>query len=158
MTIREIQAKDNQKIEEIVKSTIVEFGLPTTGSAYEDSDTQAMCEAYQDANAIYFVAEADNEVVGGGGIKPLQGFNSTVCELQKMYLKPGARGKGYGKQVFDACLKAAKQLGYKQCYLESDPTMTSAINIYEKNGFKHLKGPLGNTGHTACGVWMLKDL
>lgn len=158
MTIRKIEVKDNQKIEAIIKSTILEFGLPTTGSAYEDSDTQAMYEAYQGTNAIYFVAEADDKVIGGGGIKPLQGSDNSICELQKMYLKPSSRGKGYGKKIFDRCLLAAKELGYKQCYLESDPSMTSAINIYEKNGFKHLKGPIGNTGHVACGVWMIKNL
>ena len=158
MKIRKIQPKDNQKIEEIVKSAIIEFGLPTTGSAYEDSDTNAMYEAFLDDNAIYFVIEDDNEVIGGGGVKPLQGQDNDICELQKMYLIPSARGKGYGKKIFDICLSAAKELGYKQCYLESDPGMTIAIKIYENNGFKHLTGPIGNTGHTACGIWMIKDL
>lgn len=158
MNIREIRASDNQKIEEIVKSTIVEFGLPTQGSAYEDNDTQNMYEAYQGFNACYFVLELENEVVGGGGIKPLQGENSDVCELQKMYLLPKGRGKGYGRKIFERCLSAAKDLGFKQCYLESDPGMKSAINLYEKSGFEHLKGPLGNTGHTACGIWMIKSL
>ena len=158
MIIRKIQAKDNKIIEDIVKSTIVEFGLPMTGSAYEDPDTSAMYEGYSGERSIYYVIEETNEVVGGGGIKPLKGYNEDVCELQKMYLKPMARGKGYGKLIFNKCLRAAKELGYKQCYLESDPSMTTAINIYEKNGFKHLKGPIGDTGHPVCGVWMLKDL
>jgi len=30
--------------------------------------------------------------------------------------------------------------------------------LYEKNGFKHLNKPLGNTGHIICGVYMLKEL
>ncbi len=93
MIIRKIQGKDNQKIEHIIKSTILEFGLPTCGSAYEDADTNAMYEAYQGDKAIYFVAEHTNHVIGGGGIKPLQGSNGTICELQKMYLDPQARGK-----------------------------------------------------------------
>lgn len=158
MNIRKIQPEDNQKIEEIVKAAILEFGLPIAGSAYEDSDTSAMYEAYLDDNAIYYVVEDENEVIGGGGIKRLQGHSANICELQKMYLKPTARGKGYGKIIFDMCLNAAKELGYQQCYLESDPGMTTAINIYEKNGFKHLKGPIGNTGHTVCGIWMIKEL
>ncbi len=158
VTIRKIEAKDNQKIEQIIKSTILEFGLPTTGSAFEDSDTSAMYEAYQNNDQAYFVLEVNNEVVGGGGVKTLNGSKGEICELQKMYLLPKVRGKGYGKHIFDTCMLAAKELGYKQCYLESDPTMLSAIKIYEKNGFKHLKGPIGNTGHTVCGIWMLKDL
>ena len=158
MKIRNIQAQDNKKIEEIVKSTIVEFGLPTEGSAYEDSDTQNMFEAYQGTNACYFVLEHNNEVIGGGSIKPLRGENMEICELQKMYVLPKGRGKGFGRKLFEHCLQAAKELGYKKCYLESDPGMTAAIRIYEKSGFEHLKGPLGNTGHTACGIWMIKPL
>ena len=158
MIIRNIQARDNQKIEEIVKSTIIEFGLPTKGSAYEDSDTQNMFEAYQAAKASYFVLEDDHEVIGGGGIKPLQGEHNEICELQKMYVLPKGRGKGFGRKLFEHCLQAAKELGYKKCYLESDPGMSAAIRLYEKNGFEHLKGPLGSTGHTACGIWMIKSL
>ena len=158
MIIRKIRPDDNKDIEEIVKSSIVEFGLPLTGSAYEDKDTQAMYEAYQDDKAIYFVLEEQGEVIGGGGIKPLQGSDHSICELQKMYLKPKERGKGYGKQIFHTCMRAAKELGYKKCYLESDPGMKTAIGLYEKNGFIHLKKAMGNTGHTACAVWMIKDL
>ena len=117
-----------------------------------------MFGAFQSKNAIYFVAEVNDEVIGGGGIKPLQDHDGSVCELQKMYLKPSARGKGYGKLLFHSCINAAKELGYKRCYLESDPSMTTAISIYEKNDFQHLKGPIGNTGHTACGIWMIKNL
>lgn len=158
MIIRKIAIKDNKKLETIIKDTIVEFGLPTTGTAYEDKDTLAMFEAYQKENEAYFVIEMNNKVVAGGGIKPLADGNGKICELQKMYMLPEARGKGYGKKLFNTCLQTAKELGFKQCYLESDPSMKSAINLYEKNGFKHLDRPLGTTGHTACGIWMLKDL
>jgi putative acetyltransferase len=43
-------------------------------------------------------------------------------------------------------------------YLESFPDMKEAIRIYEQNGFTYLDKPLGNTGHFACNVWMVKDL
>jgi putative acetyltransferase len=28
--------------------------------------------------------------------------------------------------------------------------MKDAMKLYEKNGFKKISGPLGNTGHFAC--------
>lgn len=158
MIIRKVAQKDNKELELIIKNTIVEFGLPKTGTAYEDTDTLAMFEAYQKENEVYFVIEINHEIIAGGGIKALANSNGKTCELQKMYMLPKARGKGFGKKLFNKCLQAAKELGYKQCYLESDPRMKSAINLYEKNGFKHLEQPLGCTGHTACGIWMLKDL
>jgi putative acetyltransferase len=52
----------------------------------------------------------------------------------------------------------AKSHGYTQVYLESMPELTKAISIYEKVGFKSLDGPLGNSGHCGCDIWMLKEL
>ena len=99
----------------------------------------------------------DKSDAGGSGIGHLDG-ETDVCELQKMYFHPDARGKGFGKQLFDLCIKAAEDFEYKYCYLESASQLKSAIKLYKKNGFKHLDKPLGNTGHTICGVYMLKEL
>jgi len=158
MIIRKIKPADNPKIEQIIKSTILEFNLPMTGTAYEDSETKNMYQSYQGDREIYFILEDSGIVVGGGGIKSLKDNSAHVCELQKMYFAPEARGKGYGKLMFDKCIEAAKKMGYKQCYLETSTVLEAAIHIYQKNKFKHLDGPLGGTGHYSCGVWMLKDL
>jgi len=158
MQIRKIKASDNPKIEEIIKASIVEFGLPTTGTAYEDIETINMYEAYQGENEAYFVIEENGITVGGGGIKALKNNTDKVCELQKMYFSPTIRGKGYGQILIEKCLQTAKNFGYKNCYLESDPSMKAAIHIYKKHGFVHLDKPIEGTGHHACDVWMLKDL
>ncbi len=158
MIIRKIKESDNPEIERIIKSTIVEFGLPTTGTAHEDVETINMFESYQNENEAYFVLENDNKIVGGGGIKALKNNQNNVCELQKMYFSHSVRGKGYGNILIEKCLAMAKTFGYSQCYLETDPRMEAAIYLYKKNGFIFLNGPLGNTGHSSCGVWMLKNL
>lgn len=145
-------------MEQIIKAIFPEFGLPLVGTAYEDEETPKMFDSYQGDREIYFVIESNGEVFGGGGIKPLKGQENDVCELQKVYFDPKVRGKGYGKIIFNKCIEAAKDFGYKQCYLESASQMKIAINIYEKAGFKHLKEPFGSTGHFSCGVWMIKDL
>ena len=88
----------------------------------------------------------------------MRDYEDEVCELQKMYFSPLIRGKGFGKVMFNKSMEAAKDFGYKKCYLESASQLKAAINIYENNGFIHLNKPLGNTGHYSCGVWMIKDL
>lgn len=158
MIIREIQQEDNQYIETIMTNCFEEFGMPISGSSLEDDDVKYMYEGFQEKRAIYYVLEDNGEVLGGGGVKQLQGAESDICELQKMYFHPDARGKGFGKKMFDLCIKAAKEFDYKFCYLESASQLKSAINMYEKNGFRHLDKPIGNTGHTICGVYMLKEL
>jgi len=158
MIIREIQPKDNLSIEVIMTDCFNEFSLPTVGSSLEDADVKHMFEGFQEERAIYYVLEDHGKVLGGGGVKQLKGAAKDTCELQKMYFHPDARGKGYGKKMFDKCIEVAKEFGYKFCYLESASQLKSAIQLYENNGFKHLNQPLGNTGHTICGVYMLKEL
>jgi putative acetyltransferase len=75
-----------------------------------------------------------------------------------MYLAPEARGKGLGKQLIEKCLAFAASYGYKQVYIETMPELQKAMSVYEKFGFHYLDGPMGDTGHYGCSVWMLKDL
>lgn len=158
IVIREIEPQDNQQIEQVIKACFHEFKIPLKGTAYTDPETSKMYEAYQNKNDVYYVLEAEGEVLGGGGIKPLRDYQKDVCEIQKMYFSPKVRGKGYGKILFEKCMEAAKNMGYKTCYLESASQLKAAIHIYESYGFKHLKSALGNTGHYSCGVWMTKAL
>ncbi|NJX14980.1 GNAT family N-acetyltransferase [Tamlana crocina] len=158
IVIREIEPDDNQEIEQVIRACFHEFKIPLEGTAYTDPETSQMFEAYQKENEVYYVVEAEGEVLGGGGIKPLRDHEKDVCEIQKMYFSPKVRGKGYGKILFEKCIEVAKKMGYKTCYIESAPQLKAAIHIYESYGFKHLKSALGNTGHYSCGVWMTKTL
>jgi len=38
------------------------------------------------------------------------------------------------------------------------PELRKAVSVYEKFGFTYLTGPMGNTGHFGCDVWMIKEL
>jgi putative acetyltransferase len=75
-----------------------------------------------------------------------------------MYLLPEARGKGTGKLLIEKCLEFAKEAGYQKVYLETLPELKKAIHVYEKFNFRYLPGPMGNTGHFGCDVWMIKEL
>jgi len=156
--IREIQAKDNSAISDIIKSVLTEFNDAIEGTAFYDIETNAMFEAYTEYNSRYFVALLQDEIIAGCGIKPLKDGDAAICELQKMYMKPKVRGLKIGKTLLLKSLEFAKKSGYKHCYLETFPNMETAIHLYVKNGFIQLKQPLGNTNHHACSVWMLKRL
>jgi len=75
-----------------------------------------------------------------------------------MYFLSEARGFGLGVKLMEVCLEKARQFEFKKCYLETMPYMTNAQNLYKKSGFQYLDKPLGNTGHNACPLWMLKEL
>lgn len=156
--IREIEQKDNAQLALVVRNVILEMGAPTVGTAYEDKATDQLFETYQKEKAIYFVLEYQNKIVGGAGIAQLDNFEGNVCELQKMYFLPEARGKGLGSKLINICLEKAKEFGFVGCYLETLPYMTDAVKLYKKNGFQNLEKPMGNTCHYSCDVWMIKEL
>jgi putative acetyltransferase len=158
ITIRNIQPQDNPYLAKIVKVTLAEFGANHPNTVYYDPSTDALFEMFQKKGSKYFVAEMNNEIVGGGGIYPTDGLPDDTCELVKMYLLPPARGSGLGRTLIEKCIATSKEYGYKQIYLESMPELKQALKVYAKFGFEYLKGPMGNSGHTGCSLWMLKSL
>lgn len=156
--IRNIRKDDNAALAKIVKDTMAEFGVNRPNTVYYDPTTNALFELFQKERAVYNVAEMNDVVVGGAGIYPTDALPGDTCELVKMYLVPAARGMGLGRILIEKCLQQAKDLGYKRIYLESMPELKQALKVYEKFGFGYLKGPMGNSGHTGCDLWMLKTL
>jgi putative acetyltransferase len=156
--IRTILPGDNKALATIIRDTLAEFKANKPGTVYFDETTDWLAEVFAIKDSIYFVAECAGEIVGGGGIYPTANLPAGTCELVKLYLSPGARGKGIGKLLMQKCITAAKSMGYKKIYLESMPELTIAIPMYEKSGFTFLPAAQGSSGHTGCDVWMIKDL
>jgi putative acetyltransferase len=156
--IREIRKEDNPHIQKIIQTVMPEFGANSQGFALHDKAVTKMYEVYQTVGSTYFVCEENERIVGGGGISKLEGGDSGICELQKMYFLKDARGKGYGQMMLSQCLSSAAKFGYKICYLETFHTMQSAMQLYEKNGFNRIPSALGQTGHFGCDTFYVKEL
>ena len=158
MLIRPINESDNKHISVILREVLIEMDIPRIGSAYEDPEINNMYESYQSNRSIYFVVEENNKILGGAGINQLKNGDVNICELQKMYFHKSIRGRGIGDKMIELCLNFALESNYKKCYIETMPNMVNAQKLYIKKGFKYIDNPLGNTGHTACPIWMLKNL
>ncbi|WP_163518104.1 GNAT family N-acetyltransferase [Gelidibacter japonicus] len=156
--IREIKTEDDAQVAEVIRAVLIEMGVPKVGTAYADKALDEMTTTYNKDNAAYFVVEDQGKIIGGAGIAPLENYKGPICELQKMYFLPEARGKGLGMKMMEVCLEKAKSFGFEKCYLETFPYMKDATKLYAKSGFEPLEGPLGDTGHYSCNVWMLKSL
>lgn len=157
-TLRLITPKDNPSIANVIRRVSAEFGLTADkGYGVADPTLDDMYSVYDQKGSAYWVIEHQGEIVGGGGFAPLAG-EPNVCELQKMYFLQQTRGHGLAKRIVALSLQQAKELGYSQCYLETTECLKEAIGLYEKLGFEHLDAPLGQTGHDACEVVMLKPL
>jgi len=157
-SIAPIQSQDDAAIAHIIKSIGAEFGAIGEGFGPSDAEVEHMSQHYiMDTKSIYFVVKMENKVVGGCGLAALTN-GSDIAELRKLFLLPETRGLGIGQALAEQCLNFAKQHDYQQCYLDTLSSMTAAIKLYQKLGFKHLTQPIEGTVHSGCNVWMLKDL
>lgn len=181
--IRTIQPGDNAPLAFIVRAALTEFGAAKPGTVYFDPTTDHLYELFQAPGAAYFVAEAggiaeeakglaeaneiaetkraaeaDGLILGGAGLFPSPGLPPGTCELVKMYLRPEARGLGLGGELIRRCITHAREAGYRSIYLETLPELGKAVTVYERFGFRYLDGPLGDTGHFGCDIWMLLEL
>ncbi len=158
IVLRKMEQNDNNAVKEIIEKVMTEFGAVGEGFSIMDPEVKSMFENYSDKDSAYYVVEESGKIVGGAGIAPLKGGEKGVCELKKMYVLPEARGKGMGKLLMEICMEAAKNIGYKFCYLETLSHMESANILYQKYGFKLLPKSMGNTGHFGCNKWFVKEL
>lgn len=158
VAIRPIQEKDNKQLAKLIRKVFREFKIDRPGTVYTDPSTDHLSEVFQAKASGYFLAEQNQTLLGGCGIYPTNGLPDGCAELVKFYVRTESRGLGIGKTLMDRSFQEAKKLGYTQLYLESFPELDQAVGMYTKAGFKMLSHSMGNTGHYACKIWMLKDL
>jgi len=158
ITYRNIQQSDNAILAAIIRDGIEALGLPSEGTAHSDPTTDNLFGLFATPLSHYIVVEINDAIAGGCGIYPSTGLPEKYAELVRFFLDEHARGLGIGKHLMKQCELIARGLGYSHLYLESFPEMKAAIHLYKSAGYKVLDAPLGNTGHFACNVWMLKEL
>lgn len=155
---RPIEERDNREIAELIRSVFREFNIARPGTVYFDPTTDDLFNLFQKEGSVYWIAETDGIVIGGCGLYPTQGLPEGCAELVKFYLLPSSRGRGTGWKLMEKTFDSAVKNGYRQLYLESLPELDKAIRLYERAGFRFIGEPLGNSGHHACHIRMLKDL
>jgi len=154
---RIIEEKDNKELADLIRTVFREFKIDRPGTVYFDPTTDNLFKLFSIQGSEYWIAEEEDVILGGCGVYPTPGLPEGCAELVKFYLNATYRGRGIGWQLMERTFGSAKKFGYKKLYLESLPELGKAISLYEKAGFRFIPGPLGNSGHFGCHIWMLKD-
>lgn len=152
MQYRAIEARDQQALADGIWKVYETFACVGPGYGPQDPDMQDLHSFYTQEGSYYLVAEdeATGTVVGGCGFAAFGPTDAATCELRKLFLLPEARGGGVGRELLQRTLQQAKDMGYKQCYLETVERMEAACALYEKFGFEKLKEAMFGGGHHVC--------
>lgn len=89
--------------------------------------------------ALLLARGTDGTPLGSIGVRSLT--PEEVGELKRLYVVPAARGSGLGR----ALAEAARGLGHRELGLDTLPSMTAAIAMYEQMGFTRMPPYYGPT-------------
>ena len=102
--------------------------------AIRDGEDHAFYAQFNKVDSIKYVVVAleNKKPFGCGAIKE---FSQDTMEIKRMYTSKESRGKGIASMMLAELEQWAKELGFKQCILETGIKQPEAIGLYEKNGY-----------------------
>ena len=110
-----------------------------------------------DRGGRVLIACLDDEPVGTAGLAV--GHKPGVLELIKMSARTDLRGQGIGKALMDGSIAAAREMGARQIWLESNRKLEAALGLYRAAGFRELgEAELADTPYSRCDVQMVLEL
>jgi GNAT superfamily N-acetyltransferase len=82
------------------------------------------------------LAFVDGAPAGCGALRPL---NRDACEMKRLYVRPGYKGQGIGRQLAERLIAEAKLIGYARMRLDTIPAqMMEASRLYLALGFQEI--------------------
>ena len=102
----------------------------------------------------FVIAFLDGHPVGCGAIRRL---DAGTAELKRMYVDPGARGRGVGRAILSALESEARDLDAERLVLEAGDRQIEAMALYRRCGFRRIP-PFGEYADSPLSVCMEKPL
>lgn len=91
---------------------------------------------YAAPRGTLLLARVDGELAGCCALRPIDDVDyANAAEMKRLYVRKAFRGFGLGRQLAEAILEAALQIGYGCVLLDTLDDMESARALYEELGF-----------------------
>lgn len=98
-----------------------------------DEELDTVQQQYGPPSGGLVLAYAGACAVGCAGVR---NKGAGMAELKRMYVRPEFRGHRLGKLLLERSVSIAKDLGYEKLRLDTLPSMTGALRLYESFGFE----------------------
>ena len=91
---------------------------------------------YAPPAGVLLLARSRDAVAGCIAVRKIDG---STCEMKRLFVRDGFRGKGAGETLAKAAITWAREAGYPRMLLDTLPSMGSAHRLYERLGFKEIE-------------------
>jgi ribosomal protein S18 acetylase RimI-like enzyme len=136
--MRIIQAEtseDLQHVRELFAEYVEWLGINLCFQNYE-KELAELPGDYAPPTGRLLIAYQDKEVAGCIALRSL---GDGVCEMKRLYVRPGFRGERLGWKLVELVLDEARKIGYERIRLDTLPgKMDRAIAMYRTLGFKDI--------------------
>ena len=98
----------------------------------------------------------DGEEPTAAGCVALRPLEGQTCEMKRMYIPAGFRGRGLGRLLAERLITEARQAGYLRMRLDTIEFMKEALGLYRSLGFREI--PPYRYNPIPGAVYLEKDL
>ena len=92
-----------------------------------------------------YMAVYDDQLAGCVALRP---FDSSCCEMKRLFVRPEFRGKRIGRALVEQIISDAKDMHYQAVLLDTLTSLKDSIALYQKLGFQETSpyryNPLSN--------------
>ena len=134
ITLRTLTADDRAAVDHVrqfFRNYAAWLGVDLSFQGFDD-EMASLPGAYAPPSGRLFYAEYNGQPAGCVGIRA---FSSGLGEMKRLYVEPGQRGFGIGRDLVMAAIRAAKEIGYRKLLLDTLPAMRFAVRLYREMGF-----------------------
>ena len=104
-----------------------------------ESELAKLPGEYAEPRGALLMALVDEELAGCSALRPLDAVDyPNACEMKRLYVRPGFRRAGVGRQLVEAILDCARRAGYDCVLLDTLDEMESARALYQDLGFEEI--------------------
>jgi len=128
---------DLAAVRELWREYWSDLGMSPDFDGFEE-ELQSLPGKYGPPGGGLLLALVDDEPAGAVGLRAL---SQDACEAKRLYVRPEFRGKGLGRALMERVIGYAGTGGFQILYANTLPSMTEALPLYRKLGFKILDGP-----------------
>ena len=133
-----IQATLPEHIEE-ARSLFLEYGSSLGFSlCFQsfDEELKTLPGAYGPPSGRLLLARCADHAAGCIALRKLE---AGICEMKRLYVRPGDRGRGLGRMLVERLIAEARVIGYERMRLDTiESAMKDAIALYRRMGFKEI--------------------
>jgi ribosomal protein S18 acetylase RimI-like enzyme len=129
-------ARDLEVVREIFREYAASLEIDLCFQNFEE-ELASLPGKYQPPQGRLLLAWDAQMVLGCVALRPIA---ADTCEMKRLYVRPQARGQQLGLRLTEQICDEATQAGYQRICLDTLPSMTAAIQLYERLGFKRI-GP-----------------